>query len=158
MTTVYQRSSAYTFFVGALLMFPTISVIYLIVTTGEFYVFGATALFIVYLFMSFHFGIKFDEKNNQFISYIGYKYLYKTKSIIKISEILSFNKTYIKIKSLYDFVYISYNTSSRTCSIELILNDNRRITLVSGTERGVSKVVEILNNHLNKNQENKQDN
>ncbi len=155
MTTVYQRNTAYSFFLGALLMFPTIAIIVFIISTGEFYIFGAIALITVYLFMSFHFGIKFDEKKYLIITYLGYKHLYITRSVINISEITSYSKNYRKIKSSYDIVNLSYNTSSRLCKLELTLNEHQRITLVTGTEKGISEIVKILDVHLNKNNETK---
>ena len=138
-------------------MFPTVAIIVLMISNFEFYVFGAIALIIVYLLMSFHFGIKFDEKNYLFITYLGYKYLYIKKNVINISAIISYNKSYRKIKSSYDIVNKSYNTSSRMCKLELIFYDSQRITLVTGTEKGISEIVKILDIHLNKKIEGKRE-
>lgn len=148
MKKVYQRNTAYSFFLGTLLVFPTIALFYLIVTSGEFYVIGAIALVVVYLFMSFHFGIKFDEKNNQFVTYLGYNHLHITKSLINISEIRSYSKIYRKTKSTYDVFFITYDTSSKTCKLELTLNGDRKVELVPGTEKGIREIVEILDCHL----------
>ena len=194
MKKVYQRNTAYSFFLGTLLVFPTIALFYLIVTSGEFYVIGAIALVVVYLFMSFHFGIKFDEKNNQFVTYLGYNnlhipksllyvigviavvvvylfisfhfrikfdekthhfvtyfgytHLHITQSFINISEIISYSKIYRKTKSTYDVFFITYDTSSKTCKLELTLNGDRKVELVTGTEKGIREIVEILDFHL----------
>lgn len=148
--TVYQRNTAYSFFIGSLLIIPTIGIIFIILCCDLSFVWGIIALVTVYLLMSFHFGVKYNNTDNVFISYLGYKFFYKTKMRISVSEITSYSKNYRKMKNSYNFLFISYSTSSRICRLDIVINENENVTLVTGTEKGISKIIDIIEHHLNK--------
>lgn len=151
--TIYQRNTAYSFFIGAILILPTIAILYNIISYDLNFVWGIIAVLTVYLFLNFHFGIKYNKTDNLFTSYLGYKFIYKTIMKIKVSEITSYNKNYKKMKNSYKFLIISYKTSSRVCRLNVVINGKENITLVTGTEKGISKIIDIIDHHLSKNEQ-----
>lgn len=88
-------------------------------------------------------GIKYNEINNEMITYIGYSFLYRTVKRIKINDIEGFRKTSKKIGSSYSLTKGSYSTSVKYYNLLLKVNSNV-LTLLTGKEKYIDRIINLI--------------
>ena len=114
------------------------------------FVIGSIALLVIFVLVGHHFGIKHDIYENEFIVYSGYERLHKVKRKIKISSITSYEKSAKKIISSYSLPVNSYSTTVKSYRLDLEINNKSKITLLTGTEKAIDKIIEIIEKNMSK--------
>ena len=142
MEPIYKRNTVYTFFIAMFLIIPVI-----VMFLSMQFILGTIILFISLILAMHHFGIKFNEKENEIIVYSGWGILHKIQKKIKLSSVTSFKKSRKIINQSYNLPISSYNTSIRSYCLEIEINKNTWLTLVTGTEKSIDRIIEVLKRH-----------